>query len=127
MGMLIAGNYRCVTKDGMRPIKEAVHATSRLRAPSTTGWSKLCVSLGARREGPGAVREYATAALSLRDAVLRGAGPGRRRAQHRARGPLVQAIGKRKGVQLARLDETVPLVDAQLEINRAAQKQAAPA
>src|SRR5687767_8684853 len=45
--MLMAGNYRCVTKDGMIPIRDAVHrdpAASR----SVYDWVvKLCVSLGA--------------------------------------------------------------------------------
>ena len=44
--MLLAGNYRCIQGDGIRPIKEAVHsdlATSR----SVYDWVvKLCVSLG---------------------------------------------------------------------------------
>ena len=37
--MLLAGNYRCITKDGMRTAKEAVHSNSRSRARSTISCS----------------------------------------------------------------------------------------
>src|SRR5712692_541492 len=45
--MLIAGNYRCITQDGMRPIKEAVH--SDLEASRAVyNWSSSCACCLAR-------------------------------------------------------------------------------
>jgi len=68
--MLLAGNYRCVQKDGMRPIKDAVH--SDLEASrSVYNWVvKLCLSLGAKREGPGAVRKVRQRSALASDPVL---------------------------------------------------------
>src|SRR5947208_7043344 len=45
--MLIAGNYRCITKDGMRSIKEAVHSDLEASRAMYSWVVKLCVSLGA--------------------------------------------------------------------------------
>src|SRR5260370_10051 len=45
--MLISGNYRCVTKDGMRPIKEAVHSDLAASRQVYNWGVKLCVALGA--------------------------------------------------------------------------------
>jgi hypothetical protein len=63
--MLIAGNYRCITPQGMRPIKDAVHSdleTSR----SVYNWVvKLCVSLGADEKDLVPFEKYAAAAQSL--------------------------------------------------------------
>src|SRR5687768_2916283 len=47
--MLLSGNYRCVTKDGMRPIKEAVHSDLE-KSRMVYNWVvDLCVELGAKR------------------------------------------------------------------------------
>src|SRR5512145_2618589 len=63
--MLIAGNYRCVTKDGIRPIKDAVH--SDIEASRTVyNWVvKLCVSLGASEKDLVPFEKYAAAANGL--------------------------------------------------------------
>src|SRR5207253_5784058 len=48
--MLIAGNYRCITKDGIRSIKETVH-TDIEASRSVYNWVvTLCKSLGAREQ-----------------------------------------------------------------------------
>src|SRR5207244_2538037 len=44
--MLIAGNYRCVTKDGIRSIKDAVHSDPGASREMYNWVVKLCVSLG---------------------------------------------------------------------------------
>jgi len=49
-----AGNYRCITKDGIRSIRKPCTPTSRPRARCTTGWVKLC-SLRRARNDLGAV------------------------------------------------------------------------
>ena len=116
--MLMAGNYRCVTKDGMRPIKDTVH--SNLEASRTVyNWViKLCVSLGASEKDMVPFEKYANAALSLLSPssaarALYGGAPNIERVDR-----LVQAIAKQKGTNSPVIDEVVKLVDAQLEINR---------
>src|SRR2546426_3345666 len=48
--MLMAGNYRCVTRDGMIPIKEAVHRDLEA-SRSVYNWVvNLCTSLGANEK-----------------------------------------------------------------------------
>src|SRR5262249_29764513 len=45
--MLLAGNYRCITKDGMRTAQEAVHSNiEESRSVYNFGFD-LCVKLGA--------------------------------------------------------------------------------
>jgi hypothetical protein len=123
--MLIAGNYRCITPQGMRPIKDAVHSdveTSR----SVYNWVvKLCVSLGADEKDLVPFEKYAAAAQSLGSPssaarALYGGAPYIERVDR-----LVQAIAAQKGQRLAALDEVVRLVDAKLEENRKAQAAAA--
>ena len=122
--MLMAGNYRCVTKDGIRPIKEAVH--SNLAASKDTyDWVvKLAVSLGAPEKDMVPFEKYANAALLLLTPssaarALYGGAPNIERPDR-----LMQAIGKQKGMHSPVIDEIVTLVDAQLEINRAKAKAA---
>jgi len=47
--MLLAGNYRCVTKDGIRTTQEAVHSESRPPARSTISWWSFASSLAPSR------------------------------------------------------------------------------
>jgi hypothetical protein len=118
--MLLAGNYRCITKDGIRPIKEAVHADLEA-SRSVYNWVvKLCVALGANEKDLVPFEKYAAAAQGLASpssaarAVYAGA-PNIERVDR-----LVQAIARQKGMQSAVVDEIVVLVDAQLERNRKA-------
>src|SRR5216684_6011101 len=63
--MLMAGNYRCITKDGIRSIKEAVH-TDIEASRSVYSWVvKLCQSLGAREDDLVPFEKYAAAAREL--------------------------------------------------------------
>jgi hypothetical protein len=116
--MLVAGNYRCVGMDGMRPIKEAVHgdlATSR----RIYDWVvDLCVGLGASKSDMVPFEKYANAALSLGSpsSAARALAAGARNIERVDR--LVQTIAAQKGLRLAALDETVALVDGWLEKNR---------
>ena len=120
--MLLAGNYRCIQKDGIRPIKEAVHSdleTSR----SVYNWVvELCVSLGADRKGHGAVREVRRGGAVAGNPFLGRARRGRRRAQHRAHRPAGEDDRRAEGHALGVVDEIVALVDARLEANRKAKK-----
>src|SRR5712664_4993479 len=63
--MLMAGNYRCITKDGIRSIKEAVH-TDIDATRSVYDWVvEICKSLGAREDDLVPFEKYAAAAQEL--------------------------------------------------------------
>jgi hypothetical protein len=116
--MLIAGNYRCVQKDSVRPIRDAVH--SDLAASRTIySWVvKLCVSLGAKESELVPFEKYAEAARSLvtpssaARALANGA-PNIERVDL-----LVKTIAAQKGMRSDVLDQTVAMVDGWLEKNR---------
>ena len=116
--MLIAGNYRCVTKEGPRAIKDAVHSNLDTSRAVYQWVVNLCVLLGANEKDLVPFEKYAAAAQSLGSpssaarALFAGA-PNIERVDR-----LVQAIAKQKGMQLPILDEVVKLVDARLELNR---------
>jgi hypothetical protein len=117
-GMLLAGNYRCVQKDDMRSIKDAVH-TDLAATRATYEWVvKLCIAMGAAEKDMVPFDKYANAALSLGSpssaarALANGA-PNIERVDR-----LVQTIAKQKGMQNDSVDQTVKLVDGWLEKNR---------
>src|SRR5687767_6042060 len=116
--MLLAGNYRCIQKDGVRPIKEAVHSdleTSR----SVYNWVvELCVALGADRKDLVPFEKYAAAAQSLvtPSSAARAVAGGAPNIERTDR--LVKTIGAQKGMRSAAVDEIVATVDARLEANR---------
>ena len=116
--MLMAGNYRCVTKDGIRPIKEAVHGDLQASRDMYDWVVKLCVSLGANEKDLVPFEKYAAAAQSLGSpsSAARALDAGAPNIERVDR--LVQAIAAQKGMRSAVLDEVVRLVDAKLESNR---------
>jgi hypothetical protein len=121
--MLMAGNYRCITKEGMRPIKEAVHSDLE-KSRSVYDWVvKLCTSLGADEKDLVPFEKYAAAANGLASpssaarALYAGA-PNIERVDR-----LVQAVAKQRGMRNDAIDEVVALVDAKLEANRKAAAQ----
>jgi hypothetical protein len=116
--MLIAGNYRCVTKDGIRPIKDAVHTDIEASRAVYNWVIRVCTSLGASEKDMVPFEKYANAALSLLTPssaarALFGGAPNIERVDR-----LVQAVASQKRMQSNVLDETVALVDARLEANR---------
>jgi hypothetical protein len=116
--MLLAGNYRCVQKDSIRSIKEAVH-TDLEASRSVYNWVvKLCVSLGANEKDLVPFEKYANAALSLGSpsSAARAVAGGAPYIERTDR--LVKAIAAQKGMQSAVVDEIVALLDARLEANR---------
>jgi len=120
--MLMSGNYRCVTKEGMRPIKDAVHSDLNASRDMYNWVVKLCTDLGADVKDLVPFEKYANAALSLQSPssaarALYGGAPNIERVDR-----LVQCVARQKGRSSPVLDETVKLVDAQLEKNRAAKK-----
>jgi len=116
--MLLAGNYRCVEAESVRPIRDAVHsdiAASR----SVYEWVvELCVSLGASRDDMVPFEKYAKAAESLLTPssaarALAGGAPQIERVDR-----LVQSVGAQHGKRNAEVDKIVSLVDAWLVRNR---------
>ena len=116
--MLLAGNYRCVTKDGMRTAREAVHGDIETSRSVYNFVNELCIKLGANPEDMVPFEKYAAAAQSLtRPAsaarALQNGAPNIERADK-----LVQLIAKQKGMSHPVIDATVALVDARLDANR---------
>jgi hypothetical protein len=116
--MLLAGNYRCVTKDGMRTAQEAVHSDIETSRSVYNFVFDLCVKLGAKPEDLVPFEKYAAAAESLtRPAsaarALQNGAPNIERADK-----LVQLIAAQKGLRHPVIDAGVALVDARLEANR---------
>ena len=116
--MLLAGNYRCVTKDGMRTAQEAVHSDIETSRSVYNFVFDLCVRLGAKPEDLVPFEKYAAAAQSLtRPAsaarALQNGVPNIERADK-----LVQLIAKQKGLSHPAIDAQVALVDQRLEQNR---------
>ena len=63
--MLIAGNYRCIRRDDMIPIKEAVHGDAG-KSRGVYDWVRqLCAGLGAEDEDLVPFEKYAKAAEGL--------------------------------------------------------------
>jgi hypothetical protein len=118
--MLMAGNYRCIRRDGMIPIKEAVHADlDRSREIYDWVW-KVCTRLGAEDADLVAFEKYAraTEGLTKPSSAARALFGG---AEHIERVDcLVRRIARQQGLQLDALDEIVTLVDEHLGKNRAA-------
>ncbi|RTL59770.1 MAG: hypothetical protein EKK41_28945 [Hyphomicrobiales bacterium] len=120
--MLLAGNYRCITPDGMRTAQEAVHSNIAEARSVYEFVNDLCVKLGAAPGDLVPFEKYAAAAESLsRPAsaarALNNGVPNIERADK-----LVQQIAAQKGLRHPVIDGIVALVDKRLEANRAKAK-----
>src|SRR3954470_11738198 len=116
--MLLAGNYRCITKDGMRTAQEAVHSDLETSRSVYNFVNDLVVKLGAKPDDLVPFEKYAAAAQSLvRPAsaarALTNGAPNIERADK-----LVQLIAKQKGLSHPAIDAQVALVDERLAANR---------
>lgn len=116
--MLLAGNYRCITADGMRTAQEAVH-TDIAESKSVYDFVyDVCLRLGARDEDLVPFEKYAAAAKSL----TRPASAARalqNGAQYIERADkLVQLVARQLGLRHPAIDRIVDLVDTRLHANR---------
>jgi hypothetical protein len=116
--MLLAGNYRCITADGMRTAQEAVHSNLEEARVVYNFVNDLVVKLGASPDDLVPFEKYAAAAQSLtRPAsaarALNNGAPNIERADK-----LVQLIARQKGLSLKAIDDQVSLVDRRIEANR---------
>jgi hypothetical protein len=116
--MLIAGNYRCIGRDELIPIRDAVHGNI-VKTREVYDWVwKLCASLGAEDEDLVPFEKYAKAAegLSKPSSAARALFGG---AEHIERVDcLVRRVASQRGLQSDTLDEIVALVDERLRKNR---------
>ena len=118
--MLMTGNYRCIRRDDMIPIKDAVHADLG-KSRGVYDWvGKVCTSLGADSDDLVPFEKYAKAAegLGKPSSAARTLFGG---ARHIERVDcLVRRIAGQQGLQSDTLDEIVTLVDERLAGNRSA-------
>ncbi|MBX9872004.1 MAG: hypothetical protein K2X75_08400 [Burkholderiaceae bacterium] len=119
--MLLAGNYRCVTAQGVRSIRDAVHADLQASREVYDWVCTLCKTLGAAEADLVPFEKYAAAAqgLASSSSAARALYGGALHIERVDR--LVQAIAAQRGMRHAAVDDIVARVDAQLERNRAAQ------
>jgi hypothetical protein len=121
--MLIAGNYRCIRREGMISIKEAVHANLAQSREIYDWVRKVCTALGARDGDMVPFEKYAKAAedLGKPSSAARALFGG---AEHIERVDcLVRRTALHHGLRSDVLDELVTLVDERLAKNRAAGPQ----
>ena len=116
--MLLAGNYRCVTKDGARTIQEAVHSDIEASRSVYNFVRDLCIKLGAAPDDLVPFEKYAAAAQGLTRPssaarALNNGVPNIERADK-----LVQLIAASKGLRNPNIDAQVALVDERLAQNR---------
>ena len=117
--MLLTGNYRCITANGPRPICDAVHSDPAASAEIYEWVKQVCIELGAAPSDLVPFEKYANAAQGLAKPssaarALFGGAPFIERVDK-----LVQTLAAQQGRSHPIVDETVALVDAQLERNRA--------
>lgn len=119
--MLLAGNYRCIQRDDMISIRDAVHGNPDVSREIYDWVRNLCVRLGATDEDLVPFEKYAAAAEGLRKPssaarALFGGALAIERVDC-----LVRRIAEQHGLRSDTLDEIVALVDRRLGKNRVAQ------
>jgi hypothetical protein len=116
--MLIAGNYRCIRREDMIPIREAVHGNLD-RSREVYNWvANLCMRLGAEAADLVPFEKYAKAAegLGKPSSAARALFGGAKQIERVD--SLVHGIAERLGTHSAPLREIVRMVDDRLEKNR---------
>jgi hypothetical protein len=118
--MLLTGNYRCIKRDEMIPIKDAVHSDIDVSREIYEWVGQLCLKLGAAEADLVPFDKYANAAKGLLkpSSAARALFGG---ATHIERVDfLVQRIASQLGLHYPPVDEIVALVDHHLSVNGAA-------
>jgi hypothetical protein len=116
--MLLAGNYRCIGRDDMISIRDAVHGNPEVSREIYDWVRGLCLRLGASEEDLVPFEKYAAAADALRKPssaarALFGGAPAIERVDC-----LVRRIAAQQGLRSDALDGIVDLVDRRLAKNR---------
>jgi hypothetical protein len=123
--MLMAGNYRCITEDGMRTAKEAVHSDLAASRSIYDFVLDVCTRLGASRDELVPFAKYAAAAqeLSRPASAARALNNGALNIERADK--LVQLTARQFGMNHPILDQIVALVDRRLAANRRGKHAAA--
>jgi len=116
--MLMAGNYRCITEDGMRTAREAVHSDLEASRSIYDFVLDVCVRIGAARDELVPFEKYAAAAESLSRPASAARALNNGASNIERTDKLVQLAAKQKGMRHPNLDAIVALVDRRLEANR---------
>ncbi len=118
--MLLTGNYRCVTPDSVRPIKEAVHSDSTQSSEMYAWVDALAQKLGADAADLVPFEKYAKAAENLLkpSSVARAIDAGSASIERVDK--LVQMVGAELGLQSDAVDTVVETVDGRIARNKSA-------
>ncbi|MFN0262346.1 ketopantoate reductase family protein [Tepidamorphus sp. 3E244] len=122
--MLITGNYRCMTKDGLRSIKDAVHTNPEKSEGLYHYVDEIARKLGADPEDQVPFEKYANAAKKLLKPSSAARSVDSGATQIERVDCLVQKIGKQLGLANDEAEETIAIVNALLARNSAAEKAA---
>lgn len=116
--MLVAGNYRCVLDDSIRPIAVAVHSDLELSRELYQWVGELCIACGADGADLVPFEKYAAAAKGLLkpSSAARALDGGAQQIERVDK--IVQSLAAAKNKQHAELDAIVRRVDGWLERNR---------
>lgn len=119
--MLVTGNYRCIRREEMIGIREAVHGDVDVSRKIYEWAAKLCMELGASEDDLVPFDKYAKAAegLAKPSSAARALFGGARDIERVD--CLVRQIAKQRGLQSETVDQIVTLVDERLEKNRSRQ------
>ncbi|MEL6279084.1 MAG: 2-dehydropantoate 2-reductase N-terminal domain-containing protein [Pseudomonadota bacterium] len=115
--MLLTGNYRCVTMDGVQPIRDAVHGDIEKSRSIYAYVDEIARKLGADPADQVPFEKYAKAAESLLKPssaarAIDGGAPVIERVDR-----VVQVIGRQLGVPNSDVDAVVATIDARLSRN----------
>lgn len=116
--MLLTGNYRCVTPDGVRPIRDAVHSNPAESADMYAWVDTLAQKLGADQADLVPYEKYAKAAENLLkpSSVARSIDSGSHSIERVDK--LVQTVGAELGLRSAAVDQVVTTVDQRISYNK---------
>ncbi|MGR4932226.1 hypothetical protein ACIPUD_36315 [Bradyrhizobium sp. CAR08] len=123
--MLMAGNYRCITEDGMQNAQQAVHRDLSASRSIYDFVVDVCIELGASHEQLVPFNKYAAAAASLSRPASAARALNNGAINIERADKLVQLAARQKGMTHPALDDIVALVDRRLEANRKAKVAAA--
>ena len=115
--MLLTGNYRCVTRGGVQPIRDAVHGDLEASRAIYAHVDAIAQRLGADPADQVPFEKYAKAAESLLkpSSAARAIASGATTIERVDR--VVQSIGAQLGMPSAAVDEVVATIDAALSEN----------
>lgn len=116
--MLLTGNYRCIRRDQMVSIQEAVHGDIEASREIYDWVAKICLQLGATEADLVPFEKYAQAAKGLLkpSSAARALADGANNIERVDL--LLQQVARQRGLAYPAVDEIVGLVDYHLRTNR---------